>query len=200
MADDRALHPLIADETGAAGTAEQGCQGYAREFCHSWFHNIIPTGRLADGTTTAILSRTARFSRSNGWKRTRVRVGSADFRSSRLNSARDRHLADSVGAGRQRTRLRFRWLPPSAVQTRIDGDGQAGIHIHSPFQPQGSLAFIAGFHARTLTRTCRPAHRSEVLFGRAKGLLRPKAYGPFGPLRPAQREAFLDRPRERLVR
>lgn len=47
MADDRVLPSLIADETGAAGTAEQSCQGYAREFCHSWFHNIIPAFRPA---------------------------------------------------------------------------------------------------------------------------------------------------------
>ena len=92
------------------------------------------------------------------------------------------YLADRVGAGRQRTRLRFRWLPPSAVQTRIDDDGQAGIQVHSPFQHQESLAFIASFHAYNLTRIYRPDHRSEVLFGRAKGLQRPTAYGPFGPL------------------
>lgn len=47
MTDDRVPPPLIADETGAAGTAEQGCQWYAREFCHSWFHNIIPVFRPA---------------------------------------------------------------------------------------------------------------------------------------------------------
>lgn len=109
-------------------------------------------------------------------------------------------LADRVGAGRQRTRLRFRWLPSSAVETCIDGDGQAGIQVHSPFQHHSSLTFVTYFHTRTLTRACRSDHRSEVLFGRAKGLSRPKTYGPFGPLRPAQREAFLDRPRERLVR
>lgn len=60
MADDRVLPPLIADKTGAAGTAEQGCQGYAREFCHGWFHNIIPAFRPADGTTAAVLSRITR--------------------------------------------------------------------------------------------------------------------------------------------
>ncbi len=82
MADDRVLPPLIADETGAAGTAEQGRQGYAREFCHGWFHNIIPAFRpAADGTTTTVPSRIACFSRSNGWKRTRVRAGPACVRS-----------------------------------------------------------------------------------------------------------------------
>lgn len=180
MADDRVLPPLIADKTGAAGTAEQGCQGYAREFCHGWFHNIIPAFRPADGMTAAVLSRIARFSRSRS-----IKWMETDSRESRLRRlplvTAQQCLADGVGAGRQRTRLRFRWLPPSAVQTRIDDDGQAGIQIYSPFQHQGPLAFVAGFHIRTLTRACRPDHRSEVLFGRAKGLLRPKAYGPFGP-------------------
>jgi hypothetical protein len=110
-----------------------------------------------------------------------ARAGPTDFRLSRLNNAGDRNLADSVGAGRQRTRLRFRRFPSSAVQTRIDGDGQTGIQVHGPFQHQGSFAFIAGFHARTLTRVCRPDHRSEVLFDRAKDLLSKRPMGRLDP-------------------
>ena len=86
MADDRVLPPLIADETGAAGTAEQGCQGDAREFCHGWSHNIIlDSGRIPAGrwNTTAVPSRTARVSRSHEWQRTCVR--------SRLPPASARH-------------------------------------------------------------------------------------------------------------
>lgn len=73
MANDRVLPQLSADETGAAGAAEQGCQWYAREFCHGWFHNII---QAADETPRGPRSSTARVSRSNGWQWTRVRAGS----------------------------------------------------------------------------------------------------------------------------
>jgi hypothetical protein len=102
-----------------------------------------------------------------------------------------RASADSEGAGCQRTGFRFSRLPPSAVQTRIDGDGKTGIQIHGPLQHERPFAFIASFHARTVTRVYRTGHWSEVLFGWSKGLLRPKTHGPFGP--PGLIElAFLD--------
>ena len=96
----------------------------------------------------------------------------------------DRHLADSEGARRQRTGFRLRWFPPSAVQTRIDGDGKAGFQIHGPLQHEHPFAFIASFHAHTVTRVYRPDHWSEVPSLQGKGPLPPTAYGPFGPLVP----------------
>ena len=104
-----------------------------------------------------------------------------------------RYLADGEGAGRQRTGFRLRWFPPSAVQTRVDGDGKAGIQIHGPLQHECPFAFIASFHACTVTRVYRPDHWSEVLFGWAKGLLCPKPMGRLGPFGWIE-QAFLDRP------
>jgi hypothetical protein len=178
MADDRVLAPFIADETGATGAAKQRCQRHAREFGHSWFHIAFQQGMRSE------LSRNAPHASAN-------QVGTQDSRGNRsrrhpsvtVQERGTRYLADREGAGCQRAGFRFSWLPPSAVQTRIDGDGKTGIQIHGPLQHERPFAFIASFHARTVTRVYQPDHWSEVLFGWAKGLLRPKTHGPFGPFR-----------------
>lgn len=64
MADDGLLPPLIADEAGAAGTAEQGRQGHAREFGDSRFHAFFLPG---DALGRVIPLRTTGFSQSNGY-------------------------------------------------------------------------------------------------------------------------------------
>jgi len=170
------LSPLIADEPGAVGAAEQGRQGHARELGHGWFH--MSFGHRSN--TTAI-PHTSRGSAITSIDRDSRESGSRRVPLVTVRSVNDRYLADREGARCQGTGFGFRRLPPSAVQTRIDGDGQAGVQVNGPLQHQGPFAFIAGFHVHTVTRVYRPDHRSEVLFGRAKGLLRPKAYGPFGP-------------------
>jgi hypothetical protein len=83
------------------------------------------------------------------------------------------YLADGEGASRQRSGFRFRWLPPSAVQTCIDGDRQAGIQIHSPFHYQSAFALIASFHVGTVACVRRSDHRAEVPYPPVKGPLAP---------------------------
>ena len=94
-----------------------------------------------------------------------------------LAVARERQSADGEGARCQGAGLRLRRLSPSAVQTRVDGDRQAGIQIHGPLQHQRSLAFIAYFHTGSVTRARVPGHCAEVPFGPVKGPLAPE--GPW---------------------